>query len=250
MPAPGKSETNVVNQALIRIGQTPIAGLDNTTPNGTAASLLYYDMRDKLLRRLRWNFARKFATLASLPAAPGNLALMPDPDYVGQVIYTVALQLPADYLRLSAVSPYDAHWRIVGNTLLTDAVPAATAFPLVGLQPPNADGSDNVPTMSANTGSTSAALGIEYIARIEDVTQWEPLFNSVLTLDLAQALCQGNTGLMELKKMLLQEREADFAEARSIEGMEQWPEQMFDTVMVDVRMGYSSGQGTGNAMLT
>jgi hypothetical protein len=250
MPAPGKSETSIVNQALIRIGQPPIAALDNTTPNGTAASLLYYDMRDKLLRRLRWNFARKFAALAVLPAAPGNFSFLPDPDYVGQVIYSVALQLPADYLRLSAVSPYDAHWRIVGRTLLTDAVPQPTALPLVGLQPPNADGSDNVPSMSPNSGSTSAALGIEYIAKIEDVTQFEPLFTSVLTLDLAQALCQNNTGLIELKKMLIQEREGEFAEARALEGMEQWPEQMFDTVMVDVRMGYSSGAGTGNAMLT
>ena len=248
MPAPGKSETNVVNQALIRIGQTPIAGLDNTTPNGTAASLLYYDMRDKLLRRLRWNFARKFATLASLPVAPGNLALMPDPDYVGQVIYTVALQLPADYLRLSAVSPYDAHWRIVGNQLYTDASPAPTLLPLVGLQPPNADGSDNVPSISP-TSQGSAAPGIEYIRQVTDPNQMDPLFKRVLTLDLAQALCQQGTGLSELKKMLLQEREADFAEARAISGMEQWPEQLFDTVMIDVRMGYSAGAGTGNAML-
>ena len=224
--------------------------LDETTPNGVSASYLYYDMRDKLLRRLRWNFARKFAALATLAAAPMNLSLMPDPDYVGQVIYSVALQLPDDYLRLSAVSPYDAHWRIVGKTLLTDAVPAPTALPLVGLQPPNADGSDNVPSMSPNSGSTSAALGIEYIAKIADPTRWDPYFTSVLTLDLAQAMCQGNTGLMELKKMLIQEREQEFAEARALEGMEQWPEQLYDTVMIDVRMGYSSGQGTGNAMLT
>lgn len=250
MPAPGKSEVSVVNQALIRIGQAPIVALDETTPNGVSASYLYYDMRDKLLRRLRWNFARKFAALATLAAAPMNLSLMPDPDYVGQVIYSVALQLPDDYLRLSAVSPYDAHWRIVGKTLLTDAVPAPTALPLVGLQPPNADGSDNVPSMSPNSGSTSAALGIEYIAKIADPTQWDPYFTSVLTLDLAQAMCQGNTGLMELKKMLIQEREQEFAEARALEGMEQWPEQLYDTVMIDVRMGYSSGQGTGNAMLT
>ena len=250
MPAPGKSEVTIVNQALVRIGQPPIPSLDQTTPNGVAASLLYYDMRDKLLRRLRWNFARRFAALGALPNAPGNFSFLPDPDYVGQVIYSVALQLPADYLRLSAVSPYDAHWRIVGRTLLTDAIPQPTALPLVGLQPIGADGSDNVPSMSPNTGSTSAALGIEYIARIEDVTLFDPYFTTVLTLDLAQAMCQNTTGLMELKKMLAQEREQEFAEARSLEGMEQWPEQLYDTVMVDVRMGYSSGQGTGNAMLT
>lgn len=249
MPAPGISDTSIVNQALVRLGQLPIADLNSdATPQGVAACLLYYDMRDTLLRKLRWNFARRFATLATLPLAPLNLALTPDPDYVGQVIYTVAYQLPQDFLRLSAVSPYDSHWRIVGNTLYTDAVPAATLPPLVGLQPLGADGTDNQPTN--NTGAGAPTPGIEYIAQVTDPTLFEPLFKRVLTLDLAQALCQTGTGLMELKKMLIQEREADFSEARAIEGMEQWPEQMYDTVMVDVRMGYSAGTGTGNSMLT
>lgn len=249
MPQPGISDTSIVNQALVRLGLTPIADLNSdTTPTGQAAGLLYYDMRDTLLRKLRWQFARKFTTLAMLPTAPLNLSLGPDPDYVGQVIYTVAYQLPQDYLRLSTVSPYDCHWRIVGRMLYTDAAPAATLPALVGLQPPNADGSDNVPTMVP--GSGSAAAGIEYIAQITDPTQFEPLFKRVLTLDLAYALCQQGTGLTQLRTEILKEREMEFSEARAIEGMEQWPEQMYDTVMVDVRMGYSSGQGSGNAMLT
>src|SRR5579875_4187854 len=204
MPQPPLSETYIVNLALVRIGARPINDIgDTSTDKGAAAAILYYQMRDALLRRLRWNFARVFTPLAQLATAPLNLALLPDPDYAGRVVYTGAYQLPADFLRLSAVSPFDAHWRVVGNTLYTDAAQAASPGGLIGLQPSGSDGSDNMPTQGS-TG-TSAPVGIEYIARITDVTRMEPLFVDVLSRELARDLCFGNNALAELRQQLAQE---------------------------------------------
>lgn len=217
-------------------------------PKTAQAATLYYETRDALLRSCRWNFARKFVSLAQLSAAPLGLSLGPDPDYAGSIIYTGAYQLPSDYLRLSAVSPASSHWRIVGTSLYTDAPQALTSAPLVGLQPPNADGTDNQPSSSA-TGSV-VPIGVEYIAQITDATRFDPLFARCLSLRLAAELSFTITALESLRQELKADFREAFDEARAIAGMEQWPEQLFDNVMVDVRYGYANSAGAGSGIFS
>jgi hypothetical protein len=248
MAQPDLSETEIVNRALGRIGASRIGTIgDLSTDKGALASTLYYEGRDALLRRYRWNFARAFKTLASLTTAPIGLALMPDPDYAGQIQYTGAYQLPADYIRLSSVSPYDAHWRIVGSTLYTDSPAPLTNIALIGLQPLGSDGADNQPGTSQNLGSIVQA-GIEYIRRVTDVTQFDPLFTQILSKMIAYECCFGTNALESLRKDLRDEGEKLCTEAGAINGMEQWPEQLFDTVLVDVRYGYSNSAGSASGL--
>jgi hypothetical protein len=243
MGEPSISATEIVNRALVRIGSSRIQDINNLSdPKTAAAATLYYEARDAMLRSARWNFARKFVSLAALAATPPGLALLPDPDYSGQIIYTGAYQLPSDYLRLSSVSPYKSHWRIVGRALFTDAPSPATSGVLVGLQPPNADGADNVPT-SSNTIGSQTPNGIEYIYKVTDATKFDPMFATALALRVAYGMAFGTTALRDLRTELRQEAKEMFDEARAVAGMEQWPEQLWDTVMIDVRHEYGSGFG-------
>jgi len=241
------SDTEIANRALVRVGAARIQDINNIQDSKTATvATLYPEARDALLRRCRWNFARRFASLNQLAAAPLGLALMPDPEYAGDVVYTGAYALPNDYLRLSDVSPRDAHWRVVGQALYTDApAPASTAV-LIGLQPPGADGADNMPAQ----GSTGSVVpnGIEYIAQITDPNQFDPLFSRCLSLQLAYELTFSVNASESLRQALRQEWKEAFDEARAIAGMEQWPEQLFNTVMVDVRYGYANSAGAGSGL--
>ena len=249
MPEPSISATEICNRALVRVGANRIQDINNAQDGKAAiAATLYYETRDALLRRARWNFARKFVALAQLQPAPLALALAPDPDYQGQIIYTGAYQLPNDFIRLSNVSPQNSHWRIVGQTLYTDAAPQQSPATLIGLQPPNADGSDNVP-LSGSTGAT-IPIGIEYIAKITDTTKYDSLFASCLAKTLAYEISFSINALESLKQLLRQEAQVAFDEARSITGMEQWPEQLFDTVVVDVRFGYNNNAGQGASLFS
>lgn len=239
------SETDIANMALVRLGATPISTLSSTDPGAYQARTLYGPARDTLLRSAPWNFARVFSSLAQLKPAPLGLSLIPDPDGVGQVVYTAAYQLPLDFIRLYRVAPWQAHWRVVGQTLLTDAGGGAYAHGLVGLQPLGADGADNQPPPVR--GRAPASVGIEYIARISDPNRFDALFVEALVSRLAWHLSFGIAGLETLRTQLGADYQRALAEALAINGMENWPEQLYDTVLVDVRMGYTSGVGDASA---
>lgn len=241
MPEPAISETEVVNRALARLGADPIQNIaDMSTKKGANAARLYYESRDALLRKCRWNFARTFVTLATLAPAPAGLMLLPDPDYRGGIVYTGAYQLPSDYARLSAVAPYTAHWRIVGKAIYTDAAPPPNNQSLIGLQPAGADGADNVPSVTGSSGNT---VGIEYIAKVADPTKWDPQFARCLSLMLSFELAFAVNAIQSLRAEIKADFKEEFADAMFTNGAEQWPEQLFDTVLVDVRLGYGGAPG-------
>lgn len=101
------SAVEVVNLALIRLGLEPIAALDDSSDRARAATRLYPQARDDLLRAANWNFAQTRVELAESATAPdwGDL---------------YAFALPTNCLMVLETSLSDAAaWRLEGRTLVT-----------------------------------------------------------------------------------------------------------------------------------
>src|SRR5215475_7420763 len=108
----GPSNVDIVNMALIRLGQATIDAFDQENDTARAASVLYFRNRDALLRKIPWNFARKWVSLAQLNTAPVGLDIITPSDRgTGQVNFGYAYQLPNDCLRVHRFSPKDMPWR-------------------------------------------------------------------------------------------------------------------------------------------
>lgn len=112
--------TDIVNQALGLLGESAISGYDENLPVARAARAHYETTRDSLLRRHRWNFARKRAELSKLSEAPA-------------FGFANKYALPSDCLRvlqlngLSALE-CEADFEIEGLELLTDADTAKIVY--------------------------------------------------------------------------------------------------------------------------
>jgi hypothetical protein len=62
----------IINRALLRIGTTQIASLDDGSAEAITATVLYPSVRDDFISRHRWDFGKgqvQLARLAALPAA-------------------------------------------------------------------------------------------------------------------------------------------------------------------------------------
>ncbi len=231
-----QTDINVVNTALTRLGQSPIAAFGQNTGTGLVMQESYNASRDDLLRRQPWNFARTWKNLSQLSNSPLNLDIIPIASGPGIIQFTAAYQLPNDCLRVFRFSPKDAHWRIVGKVLYSDAIPATLVGTPLGLQPLGSDGTDNQPTL-ASSGAPSM-LGIEYIRQITDPHQWDACFYTAFIYKLMKELAIGFTGLAQAYKMAKDEFDEAMLNASVINGMENWPDPFWNTDLNDVRYGY------------
>lgn len=235
------SELDLVNTALGRLGQAPIALFGENINTGLITYQMYATERDALLRTIPWNFARVWASLASLSVAPMALDLIPNSAAPGIVQFTTAFYLPQDCLRVYRFSPKDSHWRIVGKQIYTDAVPATNLGVLLGMQPLGNNGLDNQPPTPSSTPSNT--VGIEYIQRIVDVSVFDAQFTEVLIWKIARDTSFGITGLRETFAQAEQMYTQTLADAAAVNGMENWPDEYFNTELTDVRYGYSNLSG-------
>lgn len=101
------SVIDICNGALRRLGQPPIASLDDPVETARAAKDRYPVIRDALLQAHPWNFAIRRAALAA-DAAPGGDG-------------RAAFVLPADCLAVLSVGA--ARWAVEGRRVLADAAP-------------------------------------------------------------------------------------------------------------------------------
>ncbi|MQX35476.1 hypothetical protein [Roseospira navarrensis] len=107
------SAVALCSRALIKLGASPIASLDEGTAEAEVARTLYAPVRDALLSGHPWTFATAQATLARLSGPP-------------VADFSFAYQLPADHLRtLSAGGPdgrgHGVAYRQAEDRLWTDA---------------------------------------------------------------------------------------------------------------------------------
>lgn len=145
MSAP-TSAVNIVNLALDHLGQKPIASLTPPVTDEEVIAARWYDqVRRSLLREYVWNFAKERYV------APRTGT--PDFDY------TDAYALPNNFIRLLSIGGDWEEIQILDYDI---------------------EGRD---ILLNNDGSN--ALRIRYIKDEEDVTKFDPLFTSLLALNLA-----------------------------------------------------------------
>lgn len=145
------SQVEIVNNALVEIGEATITSIDQNTRAARAAKRVWDNVRREMITRYRWNFAKKRAVLAPDTATPA-------------FGYTNQFTVPTDFLQLIGV--YDSvedqrqlttsrqAYAMEGNKILWDGT----------------------------------ALYIFYVANITDTGQFDPLFESALVYKLALRL--------------------------------------------------------------
>lgn len=198
------SETHICNLALSRIGQNFITTLTEGTRNSDVCNLHYASTRDALLRAHPWNFAIRRSALALDATAPNHefdyrFALPTDP-YCLKVIRT---DWEATGFSGTAIygfpgqmgyADYGVPYRIEGRFLLCN----------------------------------ETTVSIEYIARIEDVAQFDDLFTDLLAQRLAAEMCVQITDNQSMAKGLWEIYGAKLSEARTMDAQEGTPRAVVD----------------------
>lgn len=192
------SEVEIVNSALIKIGEETINALTENKRSARLANRLYATKRDALQRMYRWNFTIARATLAPESTTPDfgfeNKFMLPADNIAFLGIYD-ADELQSNYT--SAVARY----KIEGNFILAD-------------------------------GDT---LEIFYRQRVTDTTKFDALFVEALAwflaADLAYAL---STGPERARDASRQFQEA-IRQAKLADAIETQPEVMVANDWIDSR---------------
>ena len=182
------SAEDICNLALLELGHSPITTIGEAGKAGELTEIFYGPTRDALLRAHPWNFAIKRVALA---AAPVTIPFE----------YDYAFPLPSDFLRLVRTSIEadgftDGDWRIEHGT----------------------SGSWLV--------SNDDTVSIEYVARIEDVSRYDPLFVDCLAKMLAIKMCMRLADNAALKKGLSDELRDIAPFARYVDSTDSTPREI------------------------
>lgn len=94
-----QSETDIINDALIELGQELISNRSDPNKRARMANMKFDGNRDRVLRLHRWNSSIRRAQLS--PLATGPL-----------FTYTNAFQLPTDFIRLSSLDNLNIQFKI------------------------------------------------------------------------------------------------------------------------------------------
>lgn len=169
------TQLEVYNTALLRAGVSEtIASLTENTKNAKLCNRLYTQVRDYVLRDFPWNFATRMVTLALSGTAPTN--------WEYQYAY------PSDCLKVREVVSAG------GRVVRTD------------LRIPFEIGNDGT---SRVIWTNEATAELCYTARVEDLTQWDPLTLSAL----AWALTAELAAPLSVKGELAQRAQSGYAQA-------------------------------------
>lgn len=152
-----------------------------------------------------------------LRAHPWNFAVrqasLTSSDPAPEFIYSHGFQLPTGFLRLdpSQMEPWSVreHYQIEGGRLLA---------------------------------STPGPILIRYVARIEEVGNWDPLFIEAFACRLAYQIADRITGDMSRKAECWRAYVQAMAEAKGVDGRENPPEAPIDSSWVTAR--YDGGSGS------
>jgi hypothetical protein len=197
------SEIQIMNMALIKLGADSITSRTDNKNSARVMNSIYEMVRDAELRRHRWRFAIRRASLAALTDSPltGPFALQ--------------YQLPVDCLRVLAV----------------------------GDDYPSADLSDYRTQSSSEFSVESqkiltnfpAPLSLRYTARISDTGVFDPAFTEALASRLAMSGCERITNDKPARQLALADYRMAIKEAITANALENPPESFADDTWVIAR---------------
>jgi|SRR5690625_672258 len=107
----------VVNEALIKLGASPIASMSDAGAQATAARALFRTTYTRLLAETPWYWALNKVELPKLASV----------DYHAFDRFEYVYQLPSDLIRSVGLDCYCA-FRVMGDRLYTNADPAALLY--------------------------------------------------------------------------------------------------------------------------
>lgn len=186
------TETSLVNIALgraqIRARLNAIA--TDTSAEAKVARDCYDDIRDNLLRKYLWSFAKKRVELAEVAQAPA-------------FAYDNAYGLPADYLRTISVHPADSEFAKIRYKIETVSVLGTDTLVLI-------------------TNATQVFL--KYVAKQESVALMDAMFRDVLAWDLAEHFALAIKESSSHAEYCTKQMRRSLAEARAANSIEDWPD--------------------------
>jgi hypothetical protein len=195
------SELEIVNMALVRLGDYGISSMPAVAGDGKPgrfANLYYAPVRDALLRSHPWNFAVKRASLAS--------SATDTPEFEYEYTYP----LPSDFLKMirtyAESEGFEDDYRIEHGT----------------------DG-------TVLRSHDDADVEIEYIARVTDVSRFDPIFVQCLALNLAAAMCMALADNANLLMAIKEELKEITPAARTTDAQEGTPRAMMADPWVTAR---------------
>lgn len=202
----GKVE--IANRALTKLGAERILLLTDPSKEARVMNSMFDTVFDAELRRHRWKFALKRATLPALVAAP-------------EWGYSYAYQLPSDFLALVQVNDYYLRglkqktlWTIESGQILTDL---------------------------------PAPLKVRYVRRVDNLLLLDPLFVEVLSCKLAYEACETLTQSSTKKQAAGEEYQFAVSEATRQDAIENPPDELPWGSWMDSRESLGSYAGSPSA---
>lgn len=180
------SKIQIINEALVQLGQGPIADLTDGGVYGTVAATFWPGCLSAVLRGHPWNFANRRQILPRLSDAPA-------------FGYASAFVLPADCVRVIEVSTNS--YKIEGRQILCD----------------------------------ETSLAIRFVSNAVNITEWDPLFCSALSLYLAWRMAYPITKSGEVRESCWQSYVQLLVQARSVDAQEEPADDFGESSLISVR---------------
>jgi len=199
------TDTEIVNVALRRIGAARISSLDNdSAKEAVAARDLYHEARRDLLSLHTWNFAIKRRSISASATSP-------------TFGWTYAYEIPEDFIRLISVHPTNddrtkIEYRLEFQSSLDRIILCDAESPIY----------------------------IRYIWDLQDPNLMTPTFRDALSLRLARDLAMALSKSAAAADLASRELARVLSRAKSIDGIEDWPEKMDDGSWIKSRFQNTS----------
>lgn len=197
------SVLEIYNLAITRLGHEPMSSEGENTKAGRLCRLHYPTIRDAVLKSHPWNFAVRRATLAQLSVTPA-------------FEYTYAYALPTDpyclkVIRTSLESAGYSSAPVYGYAPLGfEALPVEYRIETIDVS--------GTPVRAMLINETE--VSIEYIARITDVSLFDPMFVDCLAARLAAEMAIAISDNQSVTKTLMDLYQMKLSEARTMDAQE------------------------------